>query len=60
MVVLDSTVVNIALPSIGRELSDGISGLQRWEIAVGTVPAGVGAGIAGPAIPDGAAAGDSR
>jgi DHA2 family methylenomycin A resistance protein-like MFS transporter len=31
MVVLDTTVVNVALPSIGRSLGGGISGLQ-WAI----------------------------
>jgi len=31
MVVLDTTVVNIALPSIGRDLGGGISGLQ-WVV----------------------------
>jgi DHA2 family methylenomycin A resistance protein-like MFS transporter len=39
MVVLDSTVVNIALPSIGRELSGGISGLQ-WVVDGYTVTFG--------------------
>jgi EmrB/QacA subfamily drug resistance transporter len=36
MVGLDVTVVNVALPSIGRELHAGISGLQ-WTVASYTV-----------------------
>lgn len=39
MVVLDSTVVNIALPSIGRDLGGGISGLQ-WVVDGYTVTFG--------------------
>ena len=36
MVGLDITVVNVALPSIGRELDAGISGLQ-WTVSAYTV-----------------------
>jgi MFS family permease len=36
IVGLDSTIVNVALPSIGRELHAGVSGLQ-WVIAAYTL-----------------------
>jgi MFS transporter, DHA2 family, methylenomycin A resistance protein len=36
MVIVDATIVNVALPSIGRELGGGVSGLQ-WVIDAYTV-----------------------
>jgi hypothetical protein len=30
MTVLDLTIVNVAVPSIGRELSTSISGITSW------------------------------
>jgi MFS transporter, DHA2 family, methylenomycin A resistance protein len=36
MVILDATIVNVALPSIGRDLGGGVSGLQ-WVIDAYTV-----------------------
>src|SRR3954465_14910938 len=36
MVGLDVTVVNVALPSIGRDLDAGVSGLQ-WTVSAYTV-----------------------
>ena len=36
MVILDATIVNVALPSIGGELGGGVSGLQ-WVIDAYTV-----------------------
>ncbi len=36
MVILDATIVNVALPSIGRDLGGGVSGLQ-WVVDAYTV-----------------------
>jgi MFS transporter, DHA2 family, methylenomycin A resistance protein len=36
MVIVDATIVNVALPSIGRELGGGVSGLQ-WVVDAYTV-----------------------
>src|ERR1700684_4508883 len=36
MVILDATIVNIALPSIGRDLGGGVSSLQ-WVVDAYTV-----------------------
>jgi DHA2 family methylenomycin A resistance protein-like MFS transporter len=36
MVILDATIVNVALPSIGRDLGGGVSGLQ-WVIDAYTI-----------------------
>jgi MFS transporter, DHA2 family, methylenomycin A resistance protein len=36
MVILDATIVNVALPSIGREPGDGVSALQ-WVVDAYTV-----------------------
>ena len=36
MVIVDATIVNVALPSVGRELGGGVSGLQ-WVIDAYTV-----------------------
>ncbi len=36
MVILDATIVNVALPSIGRELGGGVSSLQ-WVVDAYTV-----------------------
>ena len=40
MVGLDNTIVNVGLPSIGRDLHAGVSGLQ-WTIAAYTIVARV-------------------
>jgi len=36
MVGLDNTIVNVGLPSIGRDLDAGVSGLQ-WTVAAYTI-----------------------
>src|SRR5438067_8782001 len=36
MVILDATIVNVALPSVGRDLGGGVSGLQ-WVLDAYTV-----------------------
>ncbi len=36
MVILDATIVNVALPALGRELGGGVSGLQ-WVVDAYTV-----------------------
>ena len=36
MVILDATIVNVALPSIGRDLGGGVGGLQ-WVVDAYTV-----------------------
>ena len=36
MVILDATIVNVALPALGRELGGGVSGLQ-WIVDAYTV-----------------------
>src|SRR5947199_10842963 len=36
MVILDATIVNVALPSIGRDLGGGVSSLQ-WVVDAYTV-----------------------
>ena len=36
LVVVDNTIVNVGLPSIGRDLHAGVSGLQ-WTVAAYTI-----------------------
>src|ERR1700750_990882 len=52
MVILDATVVNVALPALGRDLGGGVSGLQAAPAQRAGIASGVlnGSGQAGGAI----------